>query len=448
MKDSPDISTSSPLKPFSDGGRRIFDTSQPAAIRERIVRDSTVAQPPSSETTFDPEKLTREFEADIRKAVATAEQVAEKFKPEKRFWLESPSQADQIQEIYERVKRIEMKDQCEACVRQHLASKKYPPESLLLIAEHLSPDARSAVEQNKRLFGFELGRILPSLLFAAEDMDALKTVASRLQAVPDGVVDPDELRHLRSMMQFNAIRLMVEGQVRRIEALESFDIEKALSDLAQSGLLEESPMSILSSWRGKDTFISTALSAAIRRVVESSSPTDFLERASRIANLLSSLEHSGLCTPEYIESDRLVIGYELEQKIKAMLAASERDEGAFHNTVRDAYRMVNAARAGKVLPIEYLQNIEYDLWGAAEKQSKPKDPKEKLKLYLDIRYERVQVATTIGELELMRKDYQELCTLPEYSPRFMHLNANTIDMIDDKMWELRKSKRSNDTITQ
>lgn len=124
-----------------------------------------------------------------------------------------------------------------------------------------------------------------------------------------------------------------------------------------------------------------------------------------------------------------------------MLVASERDEGAFHNAVRDTYRMVNTARAGKVLPIEYLQNIEYDLWDAAEKQSKPKVSKEKeiLRLYLDIRSERVKVATTIGELELMRKDYQELCTLPEYSPRFMRLNAYTIDMIDDKMWELRKS---------
>lgn len=145
MKDSPEISTSSPLKPFSDGGRRIFDASQPAAIRERIVRDSTVAQPSSFETSFDPEKLSREFEADVSHAVTAAEQAAEKFKPEKRFWLESPSLTDQMQDIYETAKRVEMHDQFFDCVKRHLSSKNYPPESLLLIAKRLSLDARTGL---------------------------------------------------------------------------------------------------------------------------------------------------------------------------------------------------------------------------------------------------------------------------------------------------------------
>ena len=301
MKDSPDISTSLPLTLPSDGGRRIFDASQPQAIRERSQRDSTLAESPFSETTFDPEKLSREFEVDVRHGVTAAEDAVEKFKPEDRFWLESPSLTDQLQDIYETAKRVEMRDQCASCVQRHLASDKYPPESLLLITERLSSDARTAVEDNKRLFGYKLGQLFPKLFYDAQNIEALQKVFLRFQRIPEDCFDPQELRRLRETLQFVAADCVVKGWGQRIRSLDPFDIDKSIDGLGKTGLFLESPKGLFDSWRGKDSFISSTLFLSLCNAIESIQPQEFLEKIPRVSSSLSVLQQSGFLDVEKVE---------------------------------------------------------------------------------------------------------------------------------------------------
>lgn len=123
---------------------------------------------------------------------------------------------------------------------------------------------------------------------------------------------------------------------------------------------------------------------------------------------------------------------------EATLANPSINEVKFRDTIRGAYRLINAAREKNLLSVQYLDRIEFLLIYAGKERVGAKTFPEISKATLDIRRERIETATTQEELERMRRDYQELCTLLDYSPYLIRFNADTIDMIDHKMWELRR----------